>query len=371
MTYAYQKALPDMTARKGLSEKNTSLFFGIRTVAIIEAVTFFTAILVLDAVIGGGHRFINISPHPFWIIILLVAVQYGMAEAFMAAILASAFLLIGNLPEQHLAETMYDYTFRVMRLPFLWTVAALIFGGIRSRQLNEDTALKTRVKQSEEAAKAIADSYNSVKQSKEHLEMRLAQERCSVLTVYEVAKSLETIDSGDALSAVANLVKSALSPVKFSIYRWEDGAFHMEYAYGWKTSDTYAQRFDSKALLTSSMLKQKRTLCAIHEIDEAILAKEGLLAGLITDEKTGRIFGMLKIEKIEFMNLDIRTTQTFSILCDWIARVYNNMEKYQAVLPHNMGVLAGDIDEDINLEHHTFPVLDYKKVQEDYVPQSI
>ena len=49
--------------------------------------------LLADHLLFGGDRFAAVSPHPFWIVVLLIAAQYGTSEALAAAALASAALL--------------------------------------------------------------------------------------------------------------------------------------------------------------------------------------------------------------------------------------------------------------------------------------
>src|SRR5689334_3642047 len=88
--------------------------------ALIESVAFLSMLVLCNILFGDGMRFIQMSLHPFWIIVLFVTVQYGPGEALVTALLSGVFLLAGNFPEQHFSEGMYEYLFRVMYLPFLW-----------------------------------------------------------------------------------------------------------------------------------------------------------------------------------------------------------------------------------------------------------
>lgn len=295
--------------------------------AIVEIAVFLSAIVLLDFMFGDGTRFINAALHPFWIIVLLVTVQYGPIEALIAALLASAVLLVGNLPEQSLNETMYQYILRVTMNPILWIITALVLGSLRARQRAERKNLLEQLWKSEQAATAIIENYKAAKQSKERLELRLAEERCSVLTVYEVAKSLETLNPAEALDGFEKLVRTALNPKKFSFYRWKNNALTLDAAYGWEKADPYTDRFHGNTSLASHVMREKRILSIIREEDEKALDRQGMLAGPIIDEETGKVFGMLKIEETGFTDLGIRTHETFRIICTWIARVCVNIEK--------------------------------------------
>jgi polysaccharide biosynthesis protein PelD len=45
---------------------------------------------------------------------------------------------------------------------------------------------------------------------------------------------------------------------------------------------------------------------------------------------TGRIIGMLKIEKLGFLDLTFSNVQTLKVLCQWIGAAYENAVRYQA-----------------------------------------
>jgi hypothetical protein len=340
------KRRTSMTPNENATETSTanpsaeSVVPRINRSAIIETLCFLVVALVIDLMCGDGNRFADMPIHPFWIIVLLVTVQYGPIEALMAALLSSAFLLVGNLPEQSLTETMYEYILRVTLTPFLWIVTALVLGSIRARQREERRSLQNQLWKSEQAAAAIIENYKSAKQSKERLELRLAEERCSVLTVYDVAKSMDTFEPAAAMAGVERLVRVAINPKKFSLYRWKNNALSLDSAYGWDKDDEFERKYSGNSLLVRRVLKDNQVLSIVREDDERVLEGQGMLAGPIIDEESGSIFGMLKIEEAAFTDLGIRTHETFRIVCAWIARVCVNINKYEEAIARASGVQA-------------------------------
>lgn len=298
--------------------------------AFMETLCFLSCALLLNILLGDGTRFIHMPLHPFWVIVLLVTVQYGQGEAIMAAVLSSLFLLVGNLPEQTFTETLYEYIFRVSYLPLLWIVTALVLGSIRARQLQDRKNTAEKFQKCKEALKTIADGYNAMKRAKEQLEMRLARERCSVLSVYSIAKSLETVDPLHVHMEVAKLIRLAFSPDKFSIFLCEgDSGLRLKESYGWNHSHPYSDRFAPDTQCFRSIVRNKRFLSILCAEDEPILNGQGMLAGPILDTRTGTVFGMLKIENIAFMDLGMRNQEIFQIVCKWAGRIYANVEKYR------------------------------------------
>ncbi len=110
--------------------------------AVAEASLLIVLLLILDRVFGSGNRFLGIEPHPFGIAVLLVAAQYGTAEAAATTLFASAALLAFNLPEQAFDQDHYAWLQTVVRDPLLWLTTSLIVGEItgRTRQRARDSA---------------------------------------------------------------------------------------------------------------------------------------------------------------------------------------------------------------------------------------
>ena len=131
----------------------------LRRSAIIETVGLLFVLTAIDLVFGNGDRFATTSPHPFWLVVLLISAQYGPREGLTAALLSSTFLLLGNMPERSLSETMYDYVWIVSQQPFFWIVTALVLGGIRARQIEERDVLIEQVRLVNETSVAIIENY--------------------------------------------------------------------------------------------------------------------------------------------------------------------------------------------------------------------
>jgi polysaccharide biosynthesis protein PelD len=108
---------------------------GFRRVALIELALFFGVALWVDWALGNGQRFESVQPHPFWIPVLLLAIQYGTNEGVLAALAAAAALRGGNLPEQMISQDLYQYLYAMTREPILWLVAGVLVGELRMRQI--------------------------------------------------------------------------------------------------------------------------------------------------------------------------------------------------------------------------------------------
>jgi len=327
---------------------------GIRLSALIEIALFFIAMLVIDFVAGTGTRFISVSPHPFWIILLLITVQYGAMEALFCAIIASLVLLVGNMPVQEVTENIYDYVLRTMTLPFLWIGTATILGGIRTRQQNERNSLREKLKHTDEQARMITKAYKKMMQQKESLERRLAEELYSSVTVYRAATALETIDQRTISEAVRNIMQTTMNPEKFSFFELNQstGASRLvvKAAQGWGDDDNYYSSYSETSDLFCTIIGERRIVCVLNPDDDRILMGQGVIAGPIIDPATGDVFGMLKIEAHGLRDFTIRNIEIFRILCEWVGMAYVNTQKYQQALGEKSDQTISPIKEAVDVK---------------------
>ena len=58
------------------------VIWGIRQSAIVETIVFLTVISFVSYVFSDGTRYFNTHPHPYWVVLLAIIVQYGSKEGF-------------------------------------------------------------------------------------------------------------------------------------------------------------------------------------------------------------------------------------------------------------------------------------------------
>lgn len=308
-------------------ENNTIL--GVRSSAVLEIVMFLMIMLLCSLFFGDGNRFWNVEPHPFWVIVVLVAVQYGTSEGVLAAILSSVVLLLGNMPEHVLNQDMYAYLYEVFHLPVLWMMSAVVVGELRRRHVRERDYLRRELTEAKNREMVIAESYSKVKTLKERLELKIASQLRASVHTYRAARAIEKTHPTDVLHGVEELVRSVMNPEKFSVYLLGNGSLNSTITYGWKEGDNFQQQFTSTDSLYKEVVGSQHVLCIANRDHQRILNDQGILAGPLVDTETGEISGMLKIEKTGFMDLNLSTIETFHAICEWVGMALVNAHKYQ------------------------------------------
>lgn len=310
-------------------EKTPATILGLRSSALLEIVLFLGVALVIDALIGGGTRFRDVSPHPFWIIVVLAAAQYGTAEGLAAALLSALTLLAFNLPPQDASPNIYDWLYTVAKTPLLWIVAAVTIGELREKHRAEREELRRELTESREREHTIAQAYEWVREGKEKLEARIAGQLRSSVAVYQAARGLEAMAPEQVVQGVGELVTAVLNPEHFSLYSVSANGLSLALTQGWTEDDAYLQRFAASSDLFRAVVNERRMLSISNPEHERILANQGMLAAPLVDRVTQNVKGMLKIEKLAFTDLNLSNVESVAALCEWAGMALGNAERYQ------------------------------------------
>ena len=301
-----------------------------RLSVIVEIGLFFALALALDEVFFGGHRFADVSPHPFWIIVLLMASQYGTSEGLLAATVSIAVFLPRNIPPQQLDQEYYVWVLGFLKLPILWFVTAAILGEMRERLRRDYGILEAELAISRKRENEITLAYESLNEVRQSLERRVAGQLKTVSSVYQAAREIEKLNTSEVLSGIDGLVQAVLLPEKYSVFLLNQNRLEAAFNRGWTADDDFNREFDETDSLFQSVIVQRRMMCATEPDDERVLGAEGVLAGMLISGETEEIIGMLKVEAVRFRDFTPATIQNFELVCTWIGTAFANARRVEA-----------------------------------------
>ena len=302
---------------------------GVRVWALLEIGSFLLAALVIDALWGANDRYAHLSLHPFWIVVLVASSYYGTSEGLAAVALSSLALLGNNLPQQQINEDGNVWLLRTLLLPLQWGLAALVLGSIRDALRERfDTSVET-LTEARNQLQTITDAYERLHTLNQHLEARVAGQVCTVYAMYKASRAIEQQGVGAVLVGVMELVRTVMQPGKFSLFLLNGSQLEAVASEGWAADDTFTREIEAKSQLYDVVVMQRRFLVVADPADELLLSGEGVLAGPLVNGETGAVVGMLKIEAIGFLNLNLSNVQNFHILCEWVGAALANAQRVE------------------------------------------
>ena len=310
--------------------------FGIQASVLYETLLFLGVIILLSYIFGEGDRFINASPHPFWLPVLLIIMQYGTIAGLVCATLSTFALLFFNIPVIQFDENIYEYFLRLTYQPTLWFIAAVFLGELRMRHIHERNDLVDQLADAEEKERTIAHSYRRLKDIKEGMETHMATQFHSSISTFRAMKSIESLNPIEILHGIGEAITEIMGPDKFSVYAFGDNGFEIVSSHGWQDEDPFESRIMEDQPMYHEMVGKKRILTSINEFDAKLLNNQGILAGPLIDPQTDEIFGMVKIEQLDLKSLSLRNIEIFSILCQSAGIAYTQSLQYQKMQKYSL-----------------------------------
>jgi polysaccharide biosynthesis protein PelD len=291
---------------------------GLQPSALAEILLFLAAALLAGAVLGVPDRFAGVSPHPFWIIVLLISSYYGVTHGLVAAGLSTAALLAGNMPEQAFDEAFSVWLARETMLPLMWFLAALALGSIRDGFRRKLDDVSERLARTQQQAQGIAEAYERLMQGQVRLQEQIAAQPLTVARVYTASRAVSCQRCGEVLLGAIDLVGAVLSPPKFSIYLLNGSELEAALCEGWDPQDAFPRHIPAGVPLFDGVVQRHQMLSVARADEESCLQGHGLIAGPLINPDTGAVFGMLKIEQVAFSDFNFVALQNFRIVCEWI-----------------------------------------------------
>lgn len=304
---------------EGHHEIRSGKILGLDQFALLEIGIFFFIALVFDHFLFGGNRYWYTNPHPFWLIVILTSVQHGGREGLLAAVCSTVALLAFNVPEMPESQSIMSQFFEVAYHPVMWIATSVFVGGFRARQLRQQGSIYAKVAETEAKLERITESYDELNTQKNRLETYVAGQLTTATELYQTARKVEKEEPAKIIVSALELVNTILNPKKVSIFLLVNDMLQAGIQKGWEEQeDSYLRFFRSESPLFQAIVAKKQFLNVTHLEDERVLLGQGVLAGPLIDRTTGDITGMLKVEQLGFLNLNITSVQSFQVLCGWI-----------------------------------------------------
>jgi hypothetical protein len=284
---------------------------------------------VLLAVASGPY------PNPFWLPVLVLSLQHGMAAGLAAAVLAAALQLLDGPPPALLTEDLYSYVGRIAAEPIGWTCVALLIGHTRSRQLDHLKELVAEFADQSQQAAVVADLCEDLRARTETLERHIAANAyASNVDVAEAITELHDSTWDNFADRLARFVSLMTGAAEFSILMLRDGALEPVF----HPADDHRQAADAVVLsdepLFAAIVNERRTLSVAHAADKVLLGNRGVMAGPLVDQQApDRVLGMFAIAGAALDDHPEDIERRFSLTASEVSRLVGRivlMENWQA-----------------------------------------
>ncbi len=296
----------------------------------IEALIGVALVSVAGVVVPGHWGFLTLHPHPFWIVVLGIAIRYGAPSGTVAGLLAafSACAALWLRPD----ALFQPIPAHAMIEPFLFVVVGTLIGhAVRAQRQRLTEAEATRT-QATDALHALMQEHAATHAVKIELEKQIVSQPDSVMTLYAVAKGLETLHIDALYPAMLGLIQRFMAAEAATCYRM-DGHMMRAVAALPKRLHEDGEPPHIPSGLIAQAIRERRVVTVRDRLlthgPDALRGEPVLVAGPLLD-RDGAVIGVVTVERLPFTKLTPTSVRLFGLVLDWGAAALQNATRYAA-----------------------------------------
>lgn len=306
--------------------------------AIIELVAFLGVAALLQLTLLEPGTLASMRPHPFWVPVVLVSLQYGTTDgiAAVAASVLTQWLLGWPTPES--GQEYLVYTTVTMYEPVLWLGTAIIIGEFRQRQIGETQGLRAIIEELHDERESLSRHLIQTNERVCRLEAELAAIRPDqgqeLIDALAVLHALD-LDHSRFQRAVADAARIVVGAETFSLFELREDSLTARLQIGWESRFAGRTHFFPGDPLHASIVRNHCMLSALRKQDRIILGEQGIFAAPICSGRSGNVMGMLKIEYMSPVRITPAAERSVGSFCRYLGLVLDRWEAQAAVLEEN------------------------------------
>lgn len=301
-------------------------------IAMAELLAFFFFVFALE---WGWQSFPDLNdlqPHPFWLPVLLLSLQYGTVSGLLAAGAAILTTAVFGWPEQDIGENHFNYLIRIWTQPVLWIGAAMLLGQFRIRQIAERRELLRINHELNQQRTAIVAHSENLRARCDRLERKMAGARAPSATALLDGFAILEQQGPEALQeAFTQSMEAAFGPGQYSMFIAREHSLQLVANAGWGDDAKWSELFETKSQLYRALMAKLPAsragagLTVLREADEPALSGEGLAAVVIASPSAVRMLGMIKAEYMEPRAFDHHVLERMAVVAAQFSPVLEHM----------------------------------------------
>src|SRR3990172_1690798 len=190
---------------------------------LIETIVGLALVVLIDHFfVPGSSGFINVTPHPYWIVILLIACRYGTIQGLFAGMTAAItyYLLASLSPDVNFKN--FTFPHGPFKLPFFFILVGGVLGEIRNIHKKLSDKLQDKFDDTVKDLDSLAVEHTALSNSKTELEKRIALQSSTMLNLFERLINIEQLAPEELFRKIPELLKEQLNAACSSVYLLKD-----------------------------------------------------------------------------------------------------------------------------------------------------
>lgn len=260
------------------------------------------------------ENYLSMNIHPLVIVVTAMALRYGNYIGLESAFIASVnYIYSYYLLGKDLYLFIIDFNYYKFLLMFF--LSAVVFGRFKDNFEFRLNNLRLKYEQLKKSYDELKSAYDKMKFIKEELRKQIVGAEYSIVSLYEIASSLETLDPEEIYTEVMNILSKFLKAKAVSIYTVDESQKYLR----------LKLKMGQDILIPTSIvihdhncfteaINAKKTVKVNSEYEKSGMYP--LLVGPIL--KDDRVIAIINIDKMEFEMVTDYSFNLFKVIIDWV-----------------------------------------------------
>lgn len=314
----------------------------------VSAIETFIVLVVLHlinlAFFQDDPGYLTIDPHPYFALITLSSLRYPRLASLGSTILVALALFLQTYfaPGGHFTT----HSPEVVKYVVLFLITNLVLGELGSMFYREIEEAQGQLEETEKAHTLLKAQYEALQLVKDELSERIVGQTSSILSVYEAAKRLESLDEDQIHSALLEITARFIGAESCSLFLVDPntGEAKLEKRYGWTLEEKArcgTPRFELGRGIVGRVVEENRMLTLKELSSERSLADAAretpletiLAAPLVNDNK---VEAVINVERIPFLKYSPTNIRLFYLIADLGSTALLNSRKFSRMKKENI-----------------------------------
>lgn len=301
--------------------------------------------------------FYGVEPHPYFVIILLMATRYGSFAGLLSASVCSAALTGITYFFSNKPLSGDPYTIKTCVLFFL---AGFVIGEIREGFIKKENKLGADVDREKLRSSKLNEENELIKKVNKEMEQRILGNVSTFATLYETSKQLQSFNIEEIYHSILQILIQHLKVEECSIYLLKSDLLLLKESTNPDRIQNDIYTLSDEGIVAASV-REKRVFSVRDFLDNkqfSSLKSDGPIMSAPLIKTDGTVIGAISIDKMPFFQITGSVITVFTLLADWVSKDIENALYFQEAQKKNI------VDEVLNV--YTFDYFFHRLNQELY-----
>jgi len=267
---------------------------------------------------------LRVHPHPFWGVILLIALRYGSPMGLVAGMVCAAVQLAGLWSAGLDVEEALHLGGGEMVVLTLYVIVGGVMGEGVERRTRQGEFFRRQASEMRDRLVASESQRTEMERAYREVEGRIAGQTNTLTSLYDSVKRLDSLETRELFAALKSVLAEQLGVERCGVWIVAaDGAAHKAAPDGGRDEPLPA--------LGEAALKGGRIVTAADLFaDQEVNPSQGLVAGpLFAGE--ARVVAVVVVQSMRFVGFTHAAVRQFEVLLDWTSRCLARAQHFAGV----------------------------------------